>query len=169
MYRAGVVLAFAALVLAVPTAAAAPTFVIVRDVSVGGFPRDGKVAKAIAVFGQPATRESPRYDQCRLTWPSYGITMVTFYTNATLDPCGPEGRHTSTTVTNRRWRTSAGLKIGDPFWRMRQLYPRARKDAPGRWRLTTRMFAGLPFPGLEARIVNGRVVSFTVYGPRSPF
>lgn len=169
MYRGVSIVILATLALFVPAAVAAPTFVIVRDVSVGGFPRDGKVQKAIAVFGQPATRESPRYDQCRLTWPSHGVTMWSYYTNATRDPCGPEGRHASTTVTDRRWRTSAGLKIGDPLRRLRQLYPRARKDAPGRWRLTTRMFAGVPFPGLEARIVNGRVASFTVYGPRSPF
>lgn len=169
MYRGVSIVILATLALFVPTAVAAPTFVIVRDVSVGGFPRDGKVQKAIAVFGQPQTRDNYAYDRCRLTWPSFGVTMETYYTNATLDPCGPSARHWSTTVSDRRWRTSAGLRIGDPLRKLRQLYPRARKDAPGRWRLTTRMFAGVPFPGLEARIVNGRVLSFTVYGPRSPF
>lgn len=162
------ILALLATALA-PAATAEPTFVIVRDVSVGGFPRDGNVRNAIAVFGQPSAREKQEYDRCRLTWREHGVTMDTYYTLAERDPCGPDGRHANTTVTTRRWRTSAGLRIGDPLRRLRQLYPRARKDRPGRWRLTTRMFAGLTLPGLEARIVNGRVVSFTVYGPRSPF
>lgn len=168
MYR-GVAVAIAVAAILVPGAAAAPTFVIVRDVSIGGFARDGTVRQAIIVFGQPVRRESLAYDQCRLSWPRYGVTMETYYTNATLDPCGPRGRHTSTTVTDRRWRTSAGLKIGDSLRRLRELYPRARVDTSGKWRLTTRTFAGVAFPGLEARVVNGRVVSFTVYGPRSPF
>lgn len=168
MYRA--VALVAALAFLVPAAAAAePTFVIVRDVSIGGFPRDGTVRRAIAVFGQPAKRENDAYDTCRISWPAYGVTMQTYYTNATLDPCGPDGRHASTTVTDRRWRTSAGLKIGDPLRRLRALYPRASKAAPGRWQLTTRMVAGLPFPGLEAKVVNGRIISLTVYGPRSAF
>lgn len=173
MYRGVWIVALAAVALAVPAASAAPTFVIVRDVSIGGFPRDGTVKRAIAVFGTPASRE-PQFARCTLTWPRFGVMMNTFHTpprvpDPSTDPCGPNGRHVRTTVTDRRWRTSAGLKIGDTLGRMRGLYPRARKDAPGRWRLTTRMFAGLPFPGLEARIRNGRVVSLTVYGPRSPF
>jgi len=169
MYRGVFAIALAALTIAAPAASAEPTFIIVRDVSVGGFPRDGTVANAIQTFGQPTTREDVEFDQCRLTWPRDGLTMITYYTGGELDPCGPGGRHKSSSVTDRRWRTSAGLKMGDTLQRLRNLYPRAVKDAPGRWRLTTRMFAGLPFPGLEARIFNGRVVAFTVYGPRSPY
>lgn len=166
MYRA---LAIAAtLLFLIPAAAAAPTFVIVRDVSIGGFPRDGNVQRAIAVFGQPTTRTLEGFDRCHLTWPAFGVSMETYYTGGTIDPCGPFGRHASTTVTDRRWRTSVGLKMGDTLKRLRQLYPRAQRDKPGLWRLTTRSFAGLPFPGLEAKInKNGRVVSFKLHGPRS--
>lgn len=165
MYRA---LSFvAALAFLVPTAAAAPTFVIVRDVSVGGFPRDGRVQSAITVFGEPTVRQIEGFDKCHLEWPTLGVSMETYYTGGTTDPCGPEGRHASTTVTDRRWRTAVGLKMGDTLKKLRQLYPRAQRDEPGVWWLKTRSFAGFPFPGLEARIKNGHVVSFTVYGPRS--
>lgn len=168
MYRRVIIAAVAAGLVA-STAAAAASFVIVRDESIGGFPRYGTVARAIQVFGQPALRESVAYDQCRLTWPALGITMNTYYTGATLDPCGPDGQHRSTTVTDRRWRTSVGLKLGDPLRRLRALYPKAKRSEVGVWRLTTRSFAGLAFPGLEAKVVNGSVVALTVYGPRSPY
>lgn len=165
MYRALVIAS--TLLFLVPAATAAPTFVIVGDASIGGFPRDGKVQRAIAVFGQPTVRKLEGFDRCHLEWPALGISMETFYTGGTTDPCGPEGRHASTTVTDRRWRTSLGLKMSDSLKRLRQLYPRAQRDQPGVWWLKTRSFAGFPFAGLEARIKNGRVVSFTVYGPRS--
>lgn len=167
MYRVVLLLLALATVL-VPAATAKPTFVIDRDVSIGGFPRDGTLQQAFSVFGRPTSSEGT-YDTCRLTWRSYGVVMETYYTHGSLDPCGPAGRHKSTTVTDRRWRTSKGLDIGEPLSELRKLYPKARKDAPGKWRLTTRSFAGLPYPGLEAQIKSGRVVSLTVYGPRSGF
>lgn len=167
MYRALTILT--TLLFLVPAATAAPSFVIVRDVSVGGFQRDGNVQRAIAVFGQPTVRrqEEGTFDMCNLQWPALGISMRTYYTGGTIDPCGPSGRHASTTLTDPRWRTSMGLKMGDTLTKLKKVYPRAQRDKPGVWRLTTRSFAGLPFPGLEARIKKGRVVSFTVYGPRS--
>ncbi len=167
MYRAAIILLLA--LAFVPLAAAETNYVIVGDLSIGGFPRTGTVQEAIEVFGTPASRENQAYDKCTLTWPSHGVVMETFYTNATLNPCGPEGRHVKTTVTDRRWRTSKGLRIGDSLRKLRQLYPKAKKEAPGRWRLITRPLAGLPYPGLEARIKNGRVTAFTVYGPRVGF
>lgn len=164
MYRVAIVFVIA--IVLVPLAAAKTDYVIVGDVSVGGFARDGTVQDAIRVFGAPATRENQAYDKCTVSWPSQGVVMETYYTNAASDPCGAKGRHVKTTVTDRRWRTDKGLRIGDSLRKLRQLYPKARKDAPGRWRVTTRSFAGLPYPGLEAQIKNGRVTSFTVYGPR---
>jgi hypothetical protein len=168
MYRAILVLLWLGLAV-VPAASAKTDYVIVRDVSIGGFARTGTVRDAIRVFGRPTTRENQAYDVCTLTWRTHGVVMETYYTNATLDPCGPAGRHRKTTLTDRRWRTSDGLRIGDPLRRLRQLYPKARLDAPGTWRLTTRPFAGLPYPGVAAQVRNGRVVSFTVHGPRSAF
>jgi len=166
MYRGlGVAAVF---LMLVPAAGADPTFVIQRDVSIGGFPRDGKLPAAIATFGQPG-RKDAAFQSCRFVWPRWGVTMNTHYPGGTLDPCGHEARHVSTTVTDSRWRTSAGLKIGDPAARIRARYRSAVNEGRGVWRLTTRMFAGLPFAGLEAKVVKGRVVSFTVHGPRSPW
>ena len=167
MYRATIVLIVA--LVTVPLAAAKTSFVIVGDVSIGGFPSNGTVPQAIATFGQPAERLFFGADSCRLTWPSSGVTMETWYPAGDLDPCGPNGRHRLTTVTDPRWKTSKGLAIRDPLRKLRALYPKASKQAPGKWQLTTRPFAGLPLPGLEARLKDGRIVSFTVYAPRSPF
>ena len=169
MYRAAIVIVIIGLALFVPAASAKTDYVIVRDESVGGFPRTGTVREAIQVFGTPTTRENQQYDECKLSWRAHGVVMQTYYTNGALDPCGPEGQHKSSTVSDRRWRTSKGLEIGEALSELRKLYPRAQKETPGRWRLTTRPFAGLPYPGLAASVKNGRVLSFTVYGPRSPF
>lgn len=168
MYRMLSAVAFVALAL-VATASAKTDYLIAGDVSVGGFARDGTLQEAIQVFGRPTTSELVGFDTCTLTWRAHGVVMRTYYTLGEQDPCGPLARHTSTTVTDRRWRTSKGLQIGEPLRELRKLYPKARKDAPGKWRLTTRAFVGIPYPGLEATVKNARVVSLTVYGPRSPF
>jgi hypothetical protein len=162
--------AAAAVVVATPSAAPTPSFVITGDTSIAGFPRDGKVRRALALFGQPQRREPYGYeDACLLVWPVWGITMVAYYTGSQSERCSPDAKHRSTTVTGSRWRTSLGLKIGDPLARLRKLYPKAFREKPGVYWLKTRPFAGLAFPGLEAKIVNGRVASFTVHGPRSGF
>jgi hypothetical protein len=168
MYRAFPT-ACAVAALLVPVAMAKTDYVITGDTNVGGFPRDGTGRQAIDVFGPPTTKELIGFDTCVQAWRSHGVVMRTHYTLGGQDPCGPLARHTSTTVTDRRWRTSKGLQIGEPLRELRRLYPKARKDAPGKWRLTTRAFAGIPYPGLEATVKNGRVISLTVYGPRSPF
>lgn len=91
--------------------------------------------------------------------------MKTYDPDAQRDPCGAAAKHVLTTASDRRWRTSKGLRIGDPVSRLRTLYPRAEQELPGRWYLTTR-WLGVPLPGLEANVERGRVASFTVYGPR---
>jgi hypothetical protein len=171
MHRAVLLaLTFLAAAVAVATSSAAPpSYVITGDTSIAGFPRDGKLGRAVALFGQPQIRDPFGYDSCRLVWPVWGMTMMVAYTNDPSNACGPLAKHTQTTVTGRRWRTSAGLKIGDPLTRLRQLYPKALREKPGNWWLKTRPFAGLAFPGLEAKIVKGRVASFTVHGPRGAF
>lgn len=167
MYKMAVLVL--ALFAIVPTALAKTSYVITGDVSIGGFPRDGSLEQALDVFGNPTSRRSDGYELCTLVWRSSGVTMERIYTLGQVDPCGPEGRHKRTSVTDRRWKTSKGLEIGDPVRELRKLYPKAQKEAPTRWRLTTRRFAGIPYPGLEATVKNGRVSSFTVWGSRSPF
>lgn len=168
MYRAIVVVAIA-FALLVPSASADTNYEIVRDASIGGFPRNGLVAKAIEVFGAPAARQIDG-DNCSLTWGEHGVVMETYFLNFGNEgpnPCGPQGRHKSTTVSGERWKTSKKLEIGDPLARMRMLYPRAQKEAPNRWRLLTRRSFGISFPSLEVTLKRGRVFSFKVYGPRT--
>lgn len=157
-----------AVLAAVPGASAAPSFVIVRDVSIGGFARDATVKRALVVFGKPSARNAI-YDSCTLVWRPLGLTMKTYYSQGALDPCGPSGRHISTTATDQRWRTSAGLRIGDPARKISQLYPKARDQGKGEWWLTVRPFAGIGFPGLSAKVKAGRVASLTLHGPRVAF
>lgn len=144
-------------------------FVLEGDESFGGFARDGTVAEAVERFGEPESRNGAgNRDRCTLRWPSLGLTMETFEASSPERACGPEGKHVSSTLRGERWETSEGLKIGDPTARLRELYPDAVQQG-NLWWLTTRQFAGLAFPGLEARVANGNVVSFTVYGPKHGF
>ena len=158
-----------ALVLGAPAAAGAQSFLIVRDVSIGGFHRAGTVGDAVDVFGQPSGIANAIYDRCTLRWQRLGLTMETYYSQGALSPCGDSGRHVSTTVTDRRWRTSKGLRVGDPAGKLRRLYPRAAPQGRGEWWLLVRPFAGVELPGLAAHVRKGRVISLTLYGPRVAF
>ena len=153
----------------VPSAAAKQSFLIVRDVSIGGFPRDATVARAVAVFGEPNRGARPIYDRCTLRWRQLGLTMNTYYSQGALNPCGDSGRHVSTTATDRRWRTSVGLRIGDPATKIRRLYPKGQYQGRSEWWLILRPFAGVDLPGLSAKVKSGRVISLTVYAPRVAF
>ena len=166
--RIALPLLLAALVV-VPHVSAQRSFVIVRDVSIGGFPRAGDVRSAVAVFGEPSGFTDRIYDRCTLHWKALGLSMQTYYSQGALDPCGDSARHVSTTATDRRWRTSLGLRIGDPAAKLRRLYPKAQYQGKGEWWLTLRPFAGIELPGLAARVRNGRVASFTLHGPRVAF
>jgi len=145
------------------------SFLVVRDESVGGFPRDGTVGAAVEVLGLPTARIAGGQGQCELKWPSRGITMTTFFPGV-ADACTLKGSHVSTTLTDPRWETESGLKIGDPQARVQELYP----DAPppssdGVVELMTRDFSGLPLPSLTVTVAKGRVVALTLYGPRRGF
>jgi hypothetical protein len=166
MYRLLGIGALAIAALIAPAGYAAPTFLIAGDVNIGGFRREATVKRAIEIFGSPASREPLGYEECVLRWPAFGVTMTSFYNAGRSDPCGPLGRHVRTTVTDLRWRTTSGLRVGDTLRRLRALYPRAKNQGNGVWWLKTRSF-GVPLPTLETKIERGRVASFTVYGPRT--
>ena len=161
------VLFAAVLVSAVAASAssAEPSFVI-RDYDIGGFSliRQPTLGRAIAVFGQPSTRDSFGYDMCRVSWPQYGVFMRTFY--APDNPCSPAGRHFETAISSPRWRTSRGLKVHHRLRTLRRLYPRARRWEGRRWALQFRKLAGTPIPSLLAEVRRRRVVFFLVRGPR---
>jgi hypothetical protein len=144
-------------------------FTIVRDTSIGGFPRGGTTAVAIEALGVPSARLPGNAGQCTLTWPSRGITMLAVFSDPG-NPCGAKGNHVSTTVTDRRWTTDAGLSVGAALSRLHELYPDAPPpDGDGVVVLLERPFSGIPLPSLTAKVANGRVVALTLYGPRRGF
>jgi len=144
-------------------------FTVVRDESVGGFPRNGTIGAAVEALGLPTARIPGGTNQCTLTWPSRGITMETFFGNVG-NPCGVKGNHVSTTVTDKRWETDKGLRVGDPAARIQELYPDAGSaSSDGIVEIFTRDFSGLPLPSLTATVAKGRVTALTLYGPRRGF
>ena len=72
------------------------------------------------------------------------------------------------TVTSRgAWRTAVGLRVGDGVGRLKRLYPRARYrrgpgGSTGYWLVTRRtceLGGRQPYPGLLARVRDGRVAA----------
>lgn len=157
------VLATAATAAAAVAAAPAP-YVLLGDTSVGGLRiARADLADARARFGAPssARREGP---SCVASWRRIGLTL-TFLDLSGANACR-SGSLVRATITSRgAWRTGKGLRKGDSVARLRRLYPKAtyrRHIAPwtGYWLVTRRAceLGGFePFPGLLARISNGRV------------
>ena len=145
--------------------AAAPLRVIQGDRTVGGLRiADATLADARARFGAPtATRREPPYG-CVATWRALGLTLF-FLELSDRNAC-TVGVALRATVTSRgAWRTSKGLRKGDSIARLRLLYPGARHRSgfgpwTGYWLVTRRSceLGGFqPYPGLLARVRNGRV------------
>jgi hypothetical protein len=72
-----------------------------------------------------------------------------------------------TTLTDKRWRTLKGLRIGDRVQRLMRLYPASYRAKGGWWGLILEDILGIgdPKPMLSARVVNGRVTKFAVWFP----
>jgi hypothetical protein len=127
---------------------------------------------------------------CVAMWSNLGM-QAEFYPPAQgSDPCDPsEGALSHVTLTDPRWRTSAGLGIGDSATELRALYPENhRHRGPSRWGFSGHWFifagevdtATVPVyriadeypPGLLiAKLKAGRVSSFVVRfagGPPPP-
>lgn len=156
-----------------PSALATP-FVIVGDTRIGDFrtgqgaqiPPAGTLPAAIKAFGQPSTRRDPHDpSNCNVTWKSIGVTAL-FYNLAGADPCkrsGFSGFFLKATMTDRRWQTDKGLRIGDSVARLRRIYPRSRQSGAD-WILST-SGTGIYTSSSVATSSNGRVRSFTVAYP----
>lgn len=153
--------------LALPALAASPPFVVQGDRAVGGL-RIGvdTLADARERFGSPSTvRSRPSHVECNAGWNQLGLKL------AFLDFSGracEDGVLVTATITSRSaWRTAVGLRVGDSVARLKRLYPRARlhrASGPwtGYWLVTRRTcveVGSLPFPGLLARVRDGRVTA----------
>jgi hypothetical protein len=165
--RALLVAVTAAVSLALPASAASPPYVVQGDRAVGGLLiARGTLAQARQRFGAPSTvRARSSGVECNASWPRIGLRL------AFLDFSGRacrDGVLVTATITSRSaWRTAVGLRVGDSVARVRRLYPRARLHPAsppytGYWLVTRRTCAevgAMPYPGLLARVRDGRVTA----------
>ena len=155
----------AVLVLAAIAAAASSAPVVQGDYRIGAFAvkRDGSLRGMIRAFGEPSGMRR-RGEVCHLAWRAIGL-RATFYNLGGQNPCARAyGRFGTATMTGPAWRTSVGLRIGDPLRRLRALFPRATRHGRWWWLVTRRARFGLPghYPGLAAKVVRTRVAAFEI-------
>ena len=156
------------------TADAAPgPITIAADERMGSFrvKADGTLGGATRAFGR-ATRIAPTSNSsCTATWRPLSLTIL-FYNLGGDDPCSARGgKFGRAVMRGPTWRTTKGLRNGDPVSRLRSLYPRARFQRglrhfwPAGWWITpraNRFGLGGSYPGLLAETRGGRVVAFHV-------
>ena len=143
---------------------------------------NSRLSDAIRAYGAPSCRNMTR-TRLTATWAARGIRI-----DARARRALPQGRagcsspasvHVSEIrLTNRRWTTSLGLRVGDPVARLRARYPNAAyvRARPGSSRgeyylvwQRRRCLApctpeerrrGIKVPRLTAQVANGRVTAF---------
>lgn len=156
------------LLAALVLATAAP-HVIAGDSSFGGLHLGrSTLPQARAAFGAPQT-QSKRPNACVATWPRAGLT-VRFGTIGSdpTDPCVGGVAFTITVTSRSAWRTSAGLRVGDPVSRIAAAFPHAvlhTRAGPetGYWlvvRKACSLGGNAPYPALLARVAHHRVAAF---------
>jgi hypothetical protein len=159
------VLLVAALVLVGAARAAPAPYVLHGDTSVAGLRiARADLADARARLGAPTATRRVQGVECVATWRTLGVTLA-FLELSGGDPCRAGALVRATIASRAHWRTAKGLRVGDAVARVRRLYPqaRSRRSVPqwtGYWLVTRRAceLGGFePYPGLLARIRNGRV------------
>jgi hypothetical protein len=82
---------------------------------------------AVNVFGQPAGMQATDPDVCELSWPSQGIALA--FRSPSPSPCSSsalgEATWTGASILSGPWTVDRGLRIGDSWSRVEQLYPSA--------------------------------------------
>ena len=157
-----------ALVAAIATT---PSFVVRGDTQIGAFKvRGGVLADATRAFGVPSSVRKKNGSECTVTWRRRGLTIL-FLSLERRDPCNT-GFLVLGTTTSTRWTTAAGLRIGNAATpaRVHAAYPKAvyqQKQWPNTgWWLVMRKYCELggnaPYPGLLARVSNGRISALVV-------
>jgi hypothetical protein len=142
-------------------------------------------ADAIAAYGRPSScRVVGSNNHAIATWAARGIRIELWtYGGMPEDEDGcisPDLIHVSDIrLTDRRWTTSLGLRVGDPTTKLRQVYPRApyyaRKPGwPAQYLLVLTNGPcigvctpaedryGVDYSQLSAEVKNGRVVALLV-------
>jgi hypothetical protein len=158
---------------------ASQTFQRAHEYTVGA--RNTRLSDAINAFGKPSCRAiSSRHVVA--SWAARGI-RIDSVTNRPL-PAGktgcssPRSIHVSEIrLTDRRWMTSLGLRVGDTVGKLRRLYPRSpyvrarSKSSRNEYYLVWRherckskcaskaRRGGVNYPRLTAQVENGRIVA----------
>jgi hypothetical protein len=147
--------------------------------------RNTYLQDAIEAYGEPAScRVVGSRNHVIATWPSRGIWIEAWTYGAMPDDedgcISPDLIHVSQIrLTDKRWVTSLGLRVGDPTTKLRSLYPRSpyvdAKQAWGRnhyylvWRHGPCVIGvcspydvkyGIDTPQLMAQVKSGRVTAF---------
>lgn len=154
-----------ALAIAGAALGAAREHVIRGDKSAGGILIGRSTPPQVRkLFGAPSAIQTAAMGKtCKENWKSARL-VVEFFTFET-NPC-IKGVALVVTVTGRAaWRTTLGLRVGDPAARVRKLYPRAplKTGIPGDngyWLVTRKICAevgGGQYAGLLARMKAGKV------------
>jgi hypothetical protein len=152
-----------------PAAPAATTFSIRTSdgfvARIGGFHprRSATLASAISTFGTPSSRRFRGDSGCEVRWRSLHLRM-TFY-NLGAAPigtttCTPSvGLANDFTVRGPRFRTSAGLRVGDASSRITELYADAELHDGAWWLVSaySNIGEGGDYPVLRAIVAAGRV------------
>jgi hypothetical protein len=155
-----------AMVVGSTSASASPSYVVRGDTQIGAFKvRGGVLTDAKTAFGPPSTVRKKNASECTVVWRNVGLA-ISFLSLERKDPCNT-GFLVLGTMTSRRWTTAAGLRIGSAATpaRIHAAYPRATRH-PNGWWLVTRKYCELggnaPYPGLLARVSNGRISALVV-------
>ena len=111
-----------------PLAGAQRPLTIVADERLGSFrvKTDGTLGGAVRAFGAPTALRPTSDSSCTATWSRLGLT-INLYNLGGGDPCSRRfGLFGRAIVRGPGWRTTKGLRVGDPVTRLRSLYRSAR-------------------------------------------
>jgi hypothetical protein len=152
-------------------AASAASVVVQGDYMIGGFAvkANGTLDGAINAFGQPTSMRRGRYrgfatGECVVRWKPLGL-RIHFYNLGGHDSCKRQyGYFRQALIMGTQWRTSKGLRIGEPSRRLYALCAPRRFTGQWAWLLTryTPIGANGHYPGLEAKLLNGWVAAFRI-------
>jgi hypothetical protein len=125
--------------------------------------RSPTLAAAIRVFGNPTSRRILTNNDCQVDWRRVRL-RIQFANFGGHGPgettCSPSvGRAQAFTVRGSRFRTSAGLRVGDQTTSIRRLYPAAELRDGSWWLITAVSPFGdqSEYPVLRAIVSGGRV------------
>lgn len=87
---------------------------------------------AVEAFGPPTSRQPSGRSgsgSCTVRWAGLGLAMA--FVSTSRAPCSSASLDSSVwfgaTISDERWRTDRGLRVGDTLPTLRRLYPRAKR------------------------------------------